>query len=154
MGTGDLDVRHDSIADVLTELSGQSAALIRQELRLMAAELTKQGARVGSSAGMLGGAGVLGVGAFGALTAALIATLGGRPSRGAWLVAGLYGAGAGALGQAGVKRLGQVAPEAVEAIQVDLKAAAKGARFDQKKPPAKPRRRTPSTKRARSKPSS
>jgi hypothetical protein len=85
--------------------------------------------RVGGSAGLLGGAGLLGVGAFGALTAALIAALGrGRPGRGAFLVASLYGAGAAALAMAGRKGLAKAAPEAVEAIQRDVKAAAEGAR--------------------------
>ena len=70
---------------------------------------------------------MLGVGAFGALTAALIAALGRRPARGGLLVATLYGAGAAGLADAGLKRLGQVAPEVLEAIQRDVKATAKGA---------------------------
>jgi hypothetical protein len=137
MASGKAEVREHSIAELLSELSQESAGLLREELRLMAAELTEQGRRVAGGAGLLGGAGVLGVGAFGAMTAALIAALGRRPARGALLVATLYGAGAAALADAGVKRLGQIAPEAVETIQRDVKAAATGAR----KAPAKRARR-------------
>jgi len=43
-------------------------------------------------------------------------------------VAFLYGAGAAALAMAGRKGLAKAAPEAVEAIQRDVKAAAEGAR--------------------------
>ena len=63
---------------------------------------------------LLGGAGVLGLGAFGALTTAAIAALGRQDTaRGALLMAALYGAGAGALAEAGVHRLSRVTPEAV-----------------------------------------
>ena len=120
-----------SIAELLSELSHESTGLIRQELRLIAADVAAQGRRVGGSAALLGGAGALGVGAFGALTAGLIALLSRRPARGALMVAALYGAGAGALADAAVKRLGQVAPEAMEALRRDLKAAAAGTRADE-----------------------
>ena len=81
------------------------------------------------SAALLGGAGVLGLGAFGALTTAAIAALGRQDTtRGALLMAAFYGAGAGALAEAGVKRLGRVTPEAVEAIGQDVKGAARAVR--------------------------
>ena len=128
MATGSTDVRENSIADVLSDLSQESAGLIREELRLMVADFAAQGRHVGAGAGLLGGAGVLGVGAFGALTAGLIAALGRRPARGALLVATLYGAGAAGLADAGRKRLGQAAPQVVETIQRDVKATTKGAR--------------------------
>ena len=128
MATGKADVRENSIAEVLSDLSQESAGLIREELRLMVADLAAQGRHVGAGAGLLGGAGVLGVGAFGALTAALIAALGRRPARGALVVATLYGAGAAGLADAGRKRLGQAAPQAVDTVQRDVKATAKGAR--------------------------
>jgi Putative Actinobacterial Holin-X, holin superfamily III len=145
-----------SISEVLGELSQESAGLIREELRLIAADLTAQGRRVGGSAALLGGAGVLGVGAFGALTAGLIALLGRRPARGALMVAALYGAGAGALAEAALKRLGEVAPEAAQALRRDLKAAAAGTqRADMRKQLGSEARtgpRKPSTKAARPRP--
>ena len=121
------DLRENSITDVLSDLSQESVGLIREELRLVVADFAAQGRELGTSAGFLGGAAVLGVGAFGALTAGLIAALGRRPARGGLLVAALYGAGAAGLADAGVKRLGQVAPELVATIQRDVKATAKGA---------------------------
>jgi putative superfamily III holin-X len=117
-----------SIADLLSQLSQESRGLIREELGLIAADLASQGRRVGGSAALLGGAGVLGVGAFGAATAGLISLLGRQPARGALAVAALYGAGAGVLAEAGVRRLGHVAPEAAQALRRDLKAAATGTR--------------------------
>jgi hypothetical protein len=129
MATGNVQDREASIAQLFRELSQETAGLVREELRLAREDLTQHVQRVGGSAGLLGGAGLLGVGAFGALTAALIAALGrGRPGRGAFLVASLYGAGAAALAMAGRKGLAKAAPEAVEAIQRDVKAAAEGTR--------------------------
>jgi len=128
MATGNADLRENSIADLLSDLSQESVELIREELRLVVVDFMAQGRQVGTSAGLLGGAAALGVGAFGALTAGLISALQRRPSRGALLVATLYGAGAAGLADAGRKRLGQVAPQLVETIQRDVKATAKGAR--------------------------
>ena len=121
------DLRENSIADLLSDLSQESVALIREELRLVVADIAAEGRPVGTSVGLLGGAAALGVGAFGALTAALIAALGRRPARGGLLVATLYGAGAAGMADAGRKRLMKVAPQVLEAIQRDVKATAKGA---------------------------
>lgn len=121
------DLRENSITEVLSDLSQESVGLIREELRLVVTDFAAQGRELGTSAGFLGGAAVLGVGAFGALTAGLIAALGRRPARGGLLVAALYGAGAAGMADAGIKRLGQVAPELVATIQRDVKATAKGA---------------------------
>jgi hypothetical protein len=113
---------------VLDELQ-EPAAVLREELRLIREEIADQGRRVAFGAALLGGAGVLGLGAFGALTTAAIASLGRQDTaRGALLMAALYGAGAGALAEAGVRRLGRVTPEAVESIQQEVKEAAKSVR--------------------------
>jgi Putative Actinobacterial Holin-X, holin superfamily III len=129
MATGNAPTRENTIADLLGELSQESAALVREELRLVRTELTDQSRRVATSAALLGGAGVLSLGAFGALTTAAISAMGRRhTTRGALLVAALYGAGAGALAESGVRRLGRVAPEAVETLQRDVRAAASGVR--------------------------
>jgi hypothetical protein len=116
----------NSIAELLSQLSQESRGLIREELSLIAADLASQGRRVGGSAALLGGAGVLGVGAFGAATAGLISLVGRQPARGALAVAALYGAGAGVLAEAGMRRLGNVAPSAAQTLRRDLKAAATG----------------------------
>src|SRR5215216_2075390 len=108
------------------ELPQEPAAVLREELRLIREELVAEGRRVAFSAALLGGAGVLGLGAFGALTTAALARQ--DTTRGALLVAAVYGAGAGALAEVGVRRLHRVAPEAVENIQQDVKEAAKAVR--------------------------
>ena len=108
------------------ELPQEPAAVIREELQLIRDEIADQGRRVAFGAALLGGAGVLCLGAFGALTTAAIAALGRQDTtRGALLVAAAYGAGAGALAEAGVIRIRRVTPEAVENIQQDVKEAAK-----------------------------
>ena len=113
---------------VLDELQ-EPAAVLREELRLIREEIVDQGRRVAFGAALLGGAGVLGLGAVGALTTAAITALGGKDTtRGALLVAAAYGAGAGVLAEAGVLRLGRVTPEAVDSIQQEVKEAAKSVR--------------------------
>jgi hypothetical protein len=121
------DLRENSISDLLSGLSQESAAPIREQLRLVVTDIAAEGRQVGTSVGLLGGAAALGVGAFGALTAALIAALGRKPARGGLMVAALYGAGAAGLADAGRKQLAQVAPQLLETVQRDVKATAKGA---------------------------
>lgn len=159
--------REDSIAALLSELSQESVDLLREELRLVVTDVAAEGRQVGTGVGLLGGAAVLGVGAFGALTAGLIAALGRRPARGGLLVATLYGAGAAGLADAGRKRLGKVAPQLIQTIQRDVKATAKGAsrssgsstasrepatKAAQRKSPAKGARRKPAVDRAQRRP--
>ena len=112
-----------------TKNATEPVEVLREELRLIREEIADEGRRVAFGAALLGGAGVLGLGAFGALTTAAIAALA-RPNttHGALLVAAIYGSGAGILAEAGVKRLRRVTPEAVENIQEDVKEAAKAVR--------------------------
>ena len=128
MATGKASARRSRIA-ALDDLPDEPAAVLREELRIIRQEVVDQGRRVAFGAALLGGAGVLGLGAFGALTTAAIVALGRQDTaRGALLMAALYRAGAGALAEAGVQRLGRVTPEAVEAIQQDVKEAAMAVR--------------------------
>ena len=111
------------------ELPMEPAAVIRQELRLIRDEIADQGRRVAFGAALIGGAGVLGLGAFGALTTAAITALGRKDTmRGALVMAAAYGAGAGALAEVGVLRLRRVTPEAVENVQAEVKEAARNVR--------------------------
>jgi hypothetical protein len=128
MASRKASAREDQIG-VLDELPQEPAEVLRDELRLIREEIADQGRRVAFGAAILGGAGVLGLGALGALTTAAIAALGRQDTtRGALWVAAVYGVGAGALAELGVKRLGRVAPEAVENIQQDVKEAARAVR--------------------------
>ena len=58
-----------SVAELVKQLSEQSSALARKEVELAKLEVTEKAKRTGIGAGMFGGAGMLGVAAFGALTA-------------------------------------------------------------------------------------
>jgi hypothetical protein len=125
MATKKASARRNPVAAV-DDLPDEPAAVVREELLLIREEIADQARRVALSVALLGGAGVMGLGAFGALTTAAIAALGRQDTaRGALLMAAFYGAGAGALAEAGVKRLGRVTPEAAEAIQQEVKEAAK-----------------------------
>ena len=107
----------------------EPAAVIREELQLIRDEVADQGRRLAFGAALLGGAGVLGLGAFGALTTAAIAALGRKDTtRGALVMAAAYGAGAGVLAEVGVIRLRRVTPEAVENVQAEVKEATRNVR--------------------------
>jgi cell division protein FtsN len=70
------DPRDQPLADLLKQLSEQTATLVRKEMELAKAEMTVKGKRLGIGVGAFGGAGVLGLYALGALTAAAILALG------------------------------------------------------------------------------
>ncbi len=115
-----------SIADLLKELSDQTATLVRQELDLAKAELAVKGKKAGLGAGMFGGAGVLGLYAAGALTACVILALG--TAMDGWLaaliVAGVYGAVAGVLALTGKSKVQEGVPpvpeQTVESVKEDV----------------------------------
>ena len=69
-GNGETELRDRPVADLLKQLSDQTATLVRQELDLAKAELVQKGKQAGLGAGMFGGAAVFGLYAVGALTAA------------------------------------------------------------------------------------
>ena len=128
MATKKAPVRRNPVAEV-DDLPDEPAAVLREELVLIREEIADQARRVAFGGALLGGAGVLGLGAFGALTTAAIKALGRQDTiRGALLLAALYGAGAGAVAGVGVRRLGRVTPEAAEAIQHEVKEAATAVR--------------------------
>lgn len=129
---------HDHSSDALTELSvpelmrqlsDQTATLVRQELELAKAELTVKGKRVGIGAGMFGAAGVFGLYALGALTAAVILAL--SLAMTGWLAAlivtAVYGALAGGLalsGKSNVQRGVPPVPEqTVATVRQDVEIA-------------------------------
>jgi uncharacterized membrane protein YqjE len=61
-----------SVGDLVQELSQQTAALVRQEMRLAQVELQEKGKRAGIGAGMFGGAGLVALYGVGAVIAAVI----------------------------------------------------------------------------------
>src|SRR5947207_7170761 len=92
-----------SVPELVKQLSEQSSALARKEVELAKLEVTEKAKRTGIGAGMFGGAGMLGVGAFGALTACFILALNLVVAgwAAALIVAGGYSLIAGALARTG-----------------------------------------------------
>ena len=122
------DLRGQSIGDLLRQLSEETSTLVKQELALARAELEQQGKRAGRGAGMLGGAGVAGLLALGALTATLIGVL--DTAMAFWLAALIvtvvWGAVAGVLALQGrdkIKEATPPAPQTVETVKEDVRWA-------------------------------
>jgi uncharacterized membrane protein YqjE len=115
-----------SIGELAKQLSEQTTRLVRQELELAKTELQIKGKRAGAGAGMFGGAGVLGLFALGALTAAVIAAL--DLAMATWLaaliVAAVYGAAAGIAALMGKRKVQEALPpvpeDSVESVKEDV----------------------------------
>jgi hypothetical protein len=128
MADHDSQLSARSVADLLTQASDQTATLVRQELELAKSELTIKGKQVGLGVGMFGSAGVFGVYAFGALTAAIVLALSLAVT--GW-VAGLivaiaYGAIAGVLALQGKTKVKAGTPplpeQSVQSVKADLQS--------------------------------
>ena len=115
-----------SIAELVKQLSDQTATLVHQELDLAKAELTAKGKKAGLGAGMFGAAGVFGLYAVGALTACVILAL--STAMDGWLaaliVAVVYGAIAGVLALVGKNKVKEGVPpvpeQTVESVKEDV----------------------------------
>jgi hypothetical protein len=124
------DLRDRPIGELLKQLSQETTTLVKQELDLAKAEMAQKGKSAGAGAGFLGGGAVFGLGAFGALTACLIALLATALDH-VWLsaliVAAVYGAIAGFLALQGRDKLQEASPPApqqtVETVKEDVEWA-------------------------------
>jgi hypothetical protein len=120
------DHRDASASDLVKQLSDQTSRLVRQELELLKAELSIKGKQAGAGAGLFGGAGVFGLFAFGALTAAAIAAL--ATAMATWLaaliVAVVWAAIAGVAALTGKRKVEQALPpvpqDSVESVKEDV----------------------------------
>jgi len=118
-----------SVAELVKQLSEHTSRLARQEVELAKAELAEKGKRAGLGAGMFGGAGLFGLYALGALTAAAI--LGLATAVAGWLaaviVALVYGAIAGVLALTGKTKMAEATPpvpeQATESVKEDVRWA-------------------------------
>jgi putative superfamily III holin-X len=128
--TGPPTVPEDvTIAELVKRLSEQMSTLAREEVELAKAELTAKGKRAGLGAGMFGGAGLFGLYAVGALTAAIILAL--ATAVAGWLaaliVALVYGAIAAALALTGKSKVEEATPpvpeQATESVKEDVRWA-------------------------------
>ena len=110
------DLRDQPLPDLLRQLSEQTTTLVREELELAKAEMREKGKQAGIGAGAFGAAGLVGLFAFGALTACLILAL--ATAVDAWLAAlivtAAYAAAAGVLALTGRSKIQQATPPAPE----------------------------------------
>jgi hypothetical protein len=115
-----------SVAELSRRLTDQTTRLVREEVELAKAELAAKGKRAGIGAGMFGGAGLVGLYAVGALTAAVILAL--STAVAGWLaaliVAVIYAAVAGVLALRGKAQVQSATPpvpeQAVESVKEDV----------------------------------
>jgi hypothetical protein len=123
------DLHERSLPELLKQLSQETTQLLKQEIELAKAEVGEKGRQAGKGAGLFGGAGVIGLGAVGALTACFILAL--DTVMPAWLaaliVAVVYGAVAGILALQGRNRIKQAVPpvpeQTVETLKEDVQWA-------------------------------
>ena len=122
------------VADLLKQLSDQTATLVRQEMELARTELVEKGKQAGIGVGAFGGASLVGIFGLQALTATLILAL--ATAMDAWL-AGLivtvaYLAVAGVLALVGKSRVQRATPpvpeRATESGKEDVEVAKERAR--------------------------
>jgi len=115
--------------ELLKTLSDQTTSLVRQEVELAKAEMAAKGKQFGIGAGMFGAAAILGLFAFGALTAGIVLAL--SLAVAGWLaaliVAVVYALGAGVFALIGRKRTQAGAPpipeRAIESTKEDVEWA-------------------------------
>jgi hypothetical protein len=123
---GSPGVQDASASDLVKQLSEQTSRLVHQEMELAKAELAAKGKQAGIGAGLLGSAGVFGLYALGALTAALIAAL--SLAMETWLaaliVAVVWAAVAGVTALLGKSRVQKSTPpipeQSVESVKEDV----------------------------------
>ncbi len=128
-GNAQGELRDRPVGELLKELSTQTSTLVRQELELAKAEMTEKGKQAGLGAGMLGGAGLFGVLALGALTACIIAAL--ATGMDVWvaalIVTVVYAVIAGVLALLGKKKAREAVPpapeQAIESTKEDVQWA-------------------------------
>jgi uncharacterized membrane protein YqjE len=117
------------VAELFRELSEQTTTLVHQELELARLEMAEKGKRAGLGAGMFGGAGLVGLYALGALTAAIVLLL--ATAMTGWLaaliVAVVYAAVAGGLALVGRYEARKATPpvpqQASESVKEDVRWA-------------------------------
>lgn len=130
----DNELRDRPTGELLRDLSDHTTTLVKQEMELAKAELQEKGKQAGLGAGMFGGAGLFGVGAFAALTACLIAAL--DQVMEIWLaalvVAVAYAVIAAVLAMTGKQRVKQAVPpvpeQAKDSVKEDMEWAKTQAR--------------------------
>jgi uncharacterized membrane protein YqjE len=129
MSQVDGDLRGEAMGQLFKQLSADLSTLVRQELALAQAEMTEKGKRAAVGAGMLGGAGVVGLLLLGSFTACVIAALseGMHTWLAALIVTVIYAAVAGFLAFTGKNKVAEATPpvpeQTVESVKEDVQWA-------------------------------
>ena len=124
-------LREQGIGDLLKRLSEETTTLVKQELELAKAETTQKAKQAGTGAGLLGGAGIIGLltaAAFTAFLILLLIELGIDEWLSALIVTLLYGAVAAFLALRGKKELQEATPPKPEQTIETLKEDAEWAK--------------------------
>jgi len=122
----ELDMREQSVGDLVQRLSQQTAALVREEMRLAQVELKEKGKRAGIGAGLFGGAGVVALYGGGAAVAGIILLIAQALATwiAAFITAGALFLVAGVMALSGKKQVAQATPPkpdaAIESVQADV----------------------------------
>jgi uncharacterized membrane protein YqjE len=122
------------ISELLQKLAAETSLLVRQELDLARAEITRTIKQAGKPAAAFGTAALFALGAFGAFTALLIAAIALAVPlwASALIVTVLYAiatAVAATRGREGLKRVGNPAPQqTLETIKEDIRTVGSGIR--------------------------
>jgi hypothetical protein len=117
-----------SIGELVSHLTEETSALVRDELRVAQLEMTRKGRYAGVGAGLLGGAALLG--GFGVAALVAAAVLGLAVALSPWLSALVVGAAllvvAAVLALLGTREIGEALPpvprEALTGVRLDLEA--------------------------------
>jgi hypothetical protein len=130
------DLRDRPVSELIKQLAEETQTLVRQEMDLAKAEMREKGKRAGLGVGLMGGATVVALGAFGALTAFLIALL--AEAMDVWvaaLIVGLvYAAIAAVLALQGKEKITEATPpvpeQTVQTVKEDVQWAKNQVRSD------------------------
>ena len=108
-----------TLGELLSNLSSQAGLLVRQEIQLAQAEMTRKATRAGRNAAYVAMGGIFGLAAFLTIVAALVLAL--SQFRAAWLAATLVGLALGIVAallvRYGVEKLKQIDPAPRQTIE-------------------------------------
>lgn len=122
-GNGGASRDDRSVSELVKQLSEQTSELARKEVELAKAEMAIKGKKLGVGAGAFGGAGLMGLYALGAVTAAAILAL--ATAVDAWLAAlivgAVYAAIAGVMALVGRRKVEEAGPPVPERTADNVK---------------------------------
>jgi len=123
------DLRERPLGEIASDLTRDVSLLVRQEVQLAKAEMAEKGRVAAPGLGMIGGAGLVGLMAAGALTAFLILVLSiFLPEWGSALIVGaVFAATAFVLAKQGKERVGEagapIPEQTIETVKEDVEWA-------------------------------